>query len=154
MDYAFQYIIHNNGITSESDYPYTARDGTCQCTSSDAGCPVAATISGYTDVPQDSEMALETAVVGQPVSVAVEADQGSFQFYSGGVMDAACGTNLDHGVLTVGYGTMSGKDYWKVKNSWGASWGMKGYILLVKGTNANGGKGQCGILSAASYPTK
>jgi len=150
MDYAFQYIIHNNGICSEASYPYHASDGTCKSSS----CTAAATITGYQDVPQDSDTALMTAIAQQPVSVAVEADQSSFQFYSGGVMTAACGTNLDHGVLAVGYGTESGSDYYKVKNSWGASWGAKGYILLGRGSSYNGGKGQCGILQSASYPEK
>jgi len=70
-------------------------------------------------------------------------------------MTAACGKNLDHGVLAVGYGTdsASGNEFWKVKNSWGADWGMAGYILLGKGKTYNGGAGQCGILSAASWPT-
>ena len=94
-----------------------------------------------------------TAVVQQPVSVAVEADQDSFQFYTGGVMTAACGTNLDHGVLAVGYGTESAGDYWKVKNSWGADWGLKGYILLGRGAKF-GKDGQCGIQMQPSYPTK
>jgi hypothetical protein len=68
-------------------------------------------------------------------------------------MTAACGTNLDHGVLAVGYGTDSGSDYYKVKNSWGADWGMSGYILLGRGSSYNGGAGQCGILSQPSWPT-
>ena len=93
-----------------------------------------------------------TAIVQQPVSVAVEADQDSFQLYKSGVMTASCGTALDHGVLAVGYGTTGGNNYYKVKNSWGSDWGMNGYILLGRGPQYNGGAGQCGILSAASYP--
>merc|ERR1712125_3979 len=83
----------------------------------------------------------------QPISVAIEADKSAFQLYKGGVLDnAGCGTKLDHGVLIVGYGT-DGKDYYKVKNSWGATWGEKGYIRLVAGKN------QCGISQQPSYPT-
>jgi len=149
MDQGFQYIIDNKGITTEAAYPYTAADGTCQSN----GKPVAATISNFVDVPANSDSALMTAVAQQPVSVAVEADQNSFQFYSGGVMTAACGTNLDHGVLAVGYGTdaANGGDYYLVKNSWGATWGEKGYIRLGRGAKF-APNGQCGILMVSSYP--
>jgi KDEL-tailed cysteine endopeptidase len=148
MDQAFQYIIDNKGITTEDAYAYTATGpNTCEST----GKPVAATLSGFKDVAVGSDTALLTAIAQQPVSVAVEADQSVFQFYSGGVMDSACGTALDHGVLAVGYGTDGGKDYYKVKNSWGADWGMKGYILLGRGAKFNP-NGQCGIQMAASYP--
>ena len=150
MDYGFQYIIDNKGICAETAYPYTATDGTCKSKTCGAA---AATITGFQDVPTNSETALMTAIVQQPVSVAVEADQDSFQFYSGGVMTAACGTNLDHGVLAVGYGTESGSDYYKVKNSWGADWGLKGYILLGRGAKF-GNAGQCGIQMQPSYPLK
>jgi KDEL-tailed cysteine endopeptidase len=108
-------------------------------------------VLGYKDVPVNSETALETAIAQTPVSVAVEADQSVFQFYSGGVMDSACGTQLDHGVLAVGYGVLGGKEYYLVKNSWGASWGANGYILLGRGAKFNPA-GQCGIQMAASYP--
>ena len=148
MDYAFEYIIKNKGITTEAAYPYTAT-GPNTCVA--AGKPIAATLSGYKDVPVNSETALETAIAQQPVSVAVEADQSVFQFYSGGVMDSACGTQLDHGVLAVGYGTLGGKEYYLVKNSWGASWGANGYILLGRGAKFNP-SGQCGLQMAASYP--
>ena len=98
----------------ESDYPYTAADGTCQTT-----CVPAVTLTGHHDVPAKDEDALAAAVAIGPVSVAIEADKSAFQFYKSGVFDnAGCGTTLDHGVLAVGYGTLSGKDYWKVKNSW------------------------------------
>jgi len=150
MDYAFEYIISNKGLCSEAAYPYTASDGTCKSTS----CTIVNTITGYTDVQTYSDIALATAVAQQPVSIAIEADQSSFQFYSSGVLTAACGTALDHGVLAVGYGTSGGVQYWKVKNSWGASWGMSGYVLLARGSSYNGGAGQCGIYMMASYPTQ
>jgi len=142
MDQAFEWIIKNKGITSESAYPYTARDGSCK-----SGKPVVATISSYTDVQEGSETALMAAVNIGPVSIAIEADQQCFQFYSGGILsDPSCGEQLDHGVLLVGYGTEGGKDFWIVKNSWGQSWGESGYIRLIRGQN------ECGLSNAASYP--
>jgi len=145
MDNAFKYVIANKGLCSESAYPYTATTGTCK-----TSCSIVSSITSYQDVAQNSESALQSAVALQPVSVAIEADQSGFQFYSSGVFDGTCGTNLDHGVLAVGYGTQSGKDYWKVKNSWGASWGMNRYILMVR--NIASPQGQCGIAMEPSYP--
>jgi len=143
MDNAFQFIVQNGGICSEAEYPYTAKQGTCQ-----KSCKKVVTISGYEDVPKQDEKSLQVAAAKGPVSIAIEADQLPFQFYKGGVFDnKACGTNLDHGVLLVGYGTDSGQDYWKVKNSWGSQWGEGGYIRMVRGKN------MCGISLSASYPT-
>jgi C1A family cysteine protease len=149
MDDAFQYIAANGGLCSESSYPYTAADGTCK-----TSCTKVTTISSYQDVTPDNDSAFATAVAQQPVSIAIEADQSSFQFYSGGILTAACGTSLDHGVLCVGYGTDSGVEYFKVKNSWGASWGEAGYVRLARGAKYNGGEGQCGIYHMPSYPTQ
>jgi len=145
MDQAFEYVIANGGLASEDSYPYTAMDGDCMN-------PLPAsvsTISSYTDVPANNDAALQAAVALGPVSVAIEADQESFQFYKSGVFsDPSCGTALDHGVLAVGYGTQGSAGYWIVKNSWGASWGDSGYILMARKT----GSGECGINMAASYP--
>ncbi|GJS22413.1 cysteine protease XCP2, partial [Tanacetum coccineum] len=72
----------------------------------------------------------------KPISVAIDASGRDFQFYSGGVFDGHCGTDLDDGVAVVGYGTSKGVDYVTVRNSWGPKWGEKGYIrmreILVK----------------------
>jgi len=148
MDNAFQYVISNGGICAEDAYPYTAQDGTCQTT-----CSSVVNISSFVDVTPGDENALAAAVAQGPVSVAIEADQAVFQFYSSGIVEdggplGSCGTNLDHGVLAVGYGTDSAtnKNYWIVKNSWGASWGDKGYVKIFRGANT------CGIAADPSYP--
>lgn len=69
-----------------------------------------------------------------------------------GVFTGQCGTNLDHGVVAVGYGTENGVDYWLVRNSWGPKWGEAGYIKLER--NVRGNTGKCGIAMEPSYPVK
>lgn len=147
MDYAFTYVMSNGGITTETNYAYTATGpNTCQ---SDKASNHAATVASFADVPQNQEAQLIAAVTRQPVSVAIEADQSAFQFYKSGVFKEACGTQLDHGVLAVGFGTTGGQDYWIVKNSWGTTWGLSGYILMAQHVGATG---ICGINMMSSYP--
>lgn len=145
MDDAFKYIIANKGITLESNYAYTAKDGICDKTKA---AQVAATLSSFTDVAHNNPTALQTAVAQQPVSIAVEADQAAWQLYKSGTVSKSCGTSLDHGVLIVGYDTTASPPFWIVKNSWGASWGMSGYIQIEIST----GNGVCGINMQPSYP--
>lgn len=148
MDNAFQDIIKMGGLESESAYPYTAQTGTCQFNKK----MVVATISSYKDVTPNNNQALMSAVAQQPVSVAIYAASSSFQFYSGGIInDPSCPSDsgsLDHGVLVVGYGSSSGQDYYKLKNSWGTSWGEAGFFRFARGDNVN----QCGVLDLPSYP--
>jgi C1A family cysteine protease len=147
MDNGFKYI-QQSGDTLESNYPYTGKTGTCNKAKTS---PVAVKVTGYKDVASKNEAQLQAAVAQQPVSVAIEADQSGFQFYKSGVFSGKCGTKLDHGVLVVGYGTDNGKDYWKVKNSWAATWGDKGYIRMAR--NIQNKAGQCGVAMQPSYPT-
>lgn len=96
---------------------------------------------------------LKAAIAKQPVAVTIEADRTVFQQYTSGVMDSSeCGTQLDHAVTAVGYGTENGKEYYLVRNSWGASWGDKGYIKIAA-TEASLGKGICGIQQHSVYPS-
>jgi C1A family cysteine protease len=146
MDYAFTYA-ESFPIDTEVQYPYTAKDGTCSVPSAKG-----VTVGSYTDVTANSPSELQKAVAQQPVSVAIEADQASFQLYNGGVISKNCGTNLDHGVLVVGYGTDATLgDYWKLKNSWGGSWGESGFFRVAR--TAETGPGMCGLQSEPSYPT-
>ncbi len=146
MEGAFKFVIEN-GQCSLSSYPYTAKDGTCQ------KCSSVAHITSCSDVKPNDQVSLKAAVAQQPVAVAIEADTRYFQSYSGGILtSSSCGTSLDHGVLTVGYGEENGQKYWLVKNSWGTSWGDKGYVKIARSDSTNDA-GICGIAMDPSFPT-
>lgn len=142
MDDAFEWIIKTGGLTTEENYPYKAEEGSCK-----KHVKPVSTITGYKDVEEGNEDDLMSAVAKGPVSIAIEADKSGFQFYSGGVFSGECGKQLDHGVLLVGYGEDedSGAKFWKIKNSWGDSWGEDGYIRISRGND------ECGLADSASY---
>lgn len=155
MDSAFQWISDNDGLCTENDYPYVSGT-TLKTNSCDKTCDIVkgSDIVKFIDIPPNSDKEMMYAVSSQPVSVAIEADQTAFQFYKSGVFVGDCGTNLDHGVLVVGYGTdtKTNLDFYKIKNSWGTGWGENGYIRIGRGNEYNDGSGQCGVLMQGSYP--
>lgn len=147
VDRAIEYIVMNRGIDTEMSYPYQAHDEVCRFKANGVG----ATASGYKDIKRGSISDLVEACtrIG-PISVAMDASGETFHFYKSGIFqNVNCSTSLlDHAVLLVGYGTSSstGEDYWLVKNSWGASWGMDGFFMISRKDN------MCGLATQASYP--
>ena len=145
---AFEYLEATADET-ESDYPYSSGGGATGKCSPDTS-KEKYFVDNYTNVPANSVSQLKAAIAKQPVSVTIEADTLVFQLYRGGVLTStACGTNLDHAVAAVGYGTdATAGDYYIVRNSWGGSWGEKGYIRIA----AVDGEGICGIQMDSLYP--
>lgn len=149
MDNAFSWDEKHEGVCSEEDYPYVMKKHFL-CQQRKCNVVSGTKVSNFVDV-EPNDLALREALTKQPISVAIESHQQVFQFYSSGVFDAAsCGSDVDHGVLMVGYGTEDGKDYYKIKNSWGSSWGEDGYIKVTR--DSSDPNGQCGVYSIVSYP--
>lgn len=149
---AFRYV-EQFPLMTEADYPYLAKDPTtdpgCEYDASKAvAASKVATIGGMKNMSVDQ---LKTLVATNPISVSIEASQSTFHLYTGGVITSEeCGTELDHAVLAVGYGTTwDGIDYFIVKNSWGTSWGELGYVRI--GTQSTSKLGICGILTRPVY---
>ena len=150
QDAAMDYVI-DYGLETEAEYPYTASRGTCSAYASE----FVAHITGYTDITSGSESALQTSIVSRPTPVSIDASLWSFQLYSSGsYCPSGCSTtSLDHAVLAVGMTSDSSidseyPDNYIVKNSWGTSWGVEGYIYMCLGESNN-----CGIATSATYPT-
>jgi len=146
MDDGFAYV-EEYGLCTELDYPYSAgggRSGSCEASS----CTASVHVDGCTDISQgDTDALMKACGTVGPISIAVDANT-MWQLYSGGVFNHYCNKNsLDHGVLLVGYDSSSSNGYWKVKNSWGETWGEQGFIRLA-GTDKN----TCGLANSASYP--
>jgi cathepsin L len=146
MTDAFQCVMQEKGLDTESSYPYVPLDENCALSNGTVG----ATIKGYVNVTGGEHgLQIAVATVG-PISVAIDASGFSFQMYKSGVYyEPECSpTFLDHAVLVVGYGTTNnGTDYWVVKNSWGQNWGENGYIRMSRNRDNN-----CGIATIPSYP--
>lgn len=147
MENVYNWIKDNGGITTTANYTYTGHDGLCDFKKNQSVVEV----KGYVSVPNNT-LAVMTAVVQQPLSVAINANTFTFQFYHSGVYDPyfckSDESSLDHGVGIVGYGSLNGKDYFLVRNSWGETWGDNGYILMARGDQKN----TCGILNDVIYP--
>lgn len=143
--YAFQYL-KQHAQELESAYPYVAQTRSCKWSKSKGKV----SDTSYTQVTPRSVPDLKAAIAKQPTCVAVDCGT-PWMHYNGGILNSkTCGTNLDHAVTAVGYGTEGSKGYFIVRNSWGSSWGESGYIRMSSDVT---GSGVCGVLLDASRPT-
>lgn len=130
---AYDSYISRNGYCSEDSYAYTASGGSCRASSCDVKLPQGS-VTGHTNVAKSS-VGLKSALASQPVSVTVNA--GQLQLYANGVVTGSCSGQINHAVIAVGYGT-DGIDYFKIRNSWGTSWGESGNIRLSQSGGSQG----------------
>jgi len=140
-EHAYKYVTKAGGIETESDYPYTSYAGKTGTCSAQASKNVIS-VSGYKTISGESSMASYVQSTG-PLSVCLDAS--SWNSYTGGIM-STCGKSVDHCVQAVGVLPTTG-GYWKVRNSWGTSWGESGYIRLAYGANT------CDITNDPTYVT-
>ncbi|KAJ3670641.1 hypothetical protein LUZ60_008067 [Juncus effusus] len=149
-DKAFELVISRGGISTEAEYPYKGVVEKCRLNK--VRDDHAASIKSYSTVPRKNESVLMAVVSQQPVVVYIDSAGDAFQFYSGdGIFEGPCGIDFDHAVVLIGYGQdKAGKKYWIAKNSWGTSWGDKGYMYIAKNVRAR--EGMCGLALYGYYP--
>lgn len=136
---AYNYVKKAGGIETDASYPYTSYQGvTGSCHSSASQFKIG--VDSYTTLSGESSMATYVQSTG-PLSVCVDAS--TWNSYKGGIM-TSCGNRVDHCVQAVGVDASS-SGYWKVRNSWGTSWGESGYIRLAYGKN------MCNIANDPTY---
>ena len=149
--WAYQYA-RTNAMVSETDYAYTAKDGTCAYEASQ-GIVTTPAFNCVSDLGTGGlRTAIQGALMNGPSNVAVAAGNLHFQTYTSGILSSTdCPTTIDHAILAVGWGTSDdGEVYYIVKNSWGAEWGLDGYIQILA---TEDGEGICGINKYVMYPT-
>ncbi|KAM7479340.1 hypothetical protein LguiA_027553 [Lonicera macranthoides] len=155
MNSAFEYALKSGGLMREQDYPYTGTDrGTCQFDKS----KIVASVANFSMVSLNEDQIAANLVKNGPLAVAINAV--FMQTYVGGVScPYICSRRLDHGVLLVGYGLadyspirMKEKPYWIIKNSWGESWGERGYYKICRGRNICGVDSMVSTVAAGVHP--
>ena len=147
MENTFDWL-KENGIMTDADYPYVGYKQSCQ---KDPSKYIDMKVTGYKKLgsststwsPVDEDEIKEFLYETGPLAIALNANP--LQTYTGGILDKTSSqcpvSGINHAVTMVGYGhdDASDKDYWIVKNSWGQTWGEKGYFRIKRGS------GTCGV---------
>jgi len=128
---ANRYILNSGGNPKEATYPYAAREQTCK--SVQAADRFFKTTNGLSIKKGSMADLLHAVAFKGPVITCLYAG-GAFSSYKTGVYSDASvvGVHCNHAVLIVGYGTLAGVPYWKIRNSWTATWGQQGHILYAR----------------------
>lgn len=149
----WNYIKESQGLYPREVYPYTGIKSNVLPSSIENSKKYGGALTGFRTVQRQSQQALEYAIALQPTVVPIQADESNFMFYSEGIMNSGCGTTLNHAVVAVGYGTdtVTGHDYYKIRNSWGDKWGEQGYIRIARGERYNP-LGLCGVQTDPTLP--
>ncbi len=142
--------IRKTGLCALSTYPYSSSNGSVSYCK---GCLPISFLTNCFNVKKNNETLLKQAVFQRPVASYLDVSTEIFQHYSGGIIGQFdCGTEPNHGILIIGYGEEnSGQKYWLVKNSWGISWGIDGYVKIAR-TESTSSIGACGIAKNPSFP--
>jgi len=131
---AYKWMLKNKqGLETESDYKYTSGTGNTGTCSKDEKKETVFLNTWKSISTNEDTIASELMKYG-PLAVAIVAT-GPVQQYTGGIISGSCGGQIDHAVTLVGFGEENGTKFWIVKNSWGESWGEKGYFRMERGVN-------------------
>lgn len=147
QEYAFGYILDNQGITSEETYPYKEKNDTCKYQEKDQ----VLTLKGYSTIAPKNENLMKKVIATRgPLVCSVYAAADTFRLYKEGIYtDEECNSaEVNHAILVVGYGVdKDGQEYWTIKNSWDTEWGENGYMRIPRNKNSF-----CGIADECSFP--
>ncbi|KAG7345053.1 peptidase C1A, papain family protein [Nitzschia inconspicua] len=164
--HAFEYLKYNGGMATEGDYPYTAPqnggNSTCSIENRSQGRWRAQVSEVFNITSRDEDDLVHAVATIGPVSIAYQVSP-DFRFYQHGIYDSYNVTSnqtmchsgnhdVNHAVVAVGLGTSVDKktnvttDYFIVRNSWSANWGMEGHFWIKRGVNL------CGLSDCASFP--
>jgi C1A family cysteine protease len=143
--------LKKNGVASAADYPdkssKSGRTGKCTWNKK-----TVATVSGFQyalpqcergDCSKQDEATLAAALAQYgPISICInsgDGQSGDWAKYKSGILKGSCKAQanlIDHCVQLVGYDKAPANGdaaYWKIRNSWAASYGEEGFIRIPYG---------------------
>ncbi len=147
-------IMAKGGMVALSDYPYRAQKQACKA----GNFQLQAKLQGYKLIETTPQSIIGALNQLHPVSTTIGAGGAMMNYRGGGVMTACQAYQTNHQMIIIGYSCESAVDstgkycafdskgnlpkgvgYWIIRNSWGLSYGDKGF-LYIKMTTSTGAK--------------